>query len=689
MALTEDDRRPDARVGPLRVLLAALGVGLVWMCLEFALALGFGRAFLLGQVVDRIGWLLPWQLALFGAIGVGVGVIARLRALSWPAAVWWILACGNGAFLGESLVEGLLRKRGLGTMLLGLSGLAFLLLGLAFLSLGIARRLPNRAARAFSWAVWSGFSVLFLVWMQHSSSAIRIWQPDVSVLWSYLEPSHLLAAAGASLLVGLVALAVPIGRAAPVCVAGLFVAVGSSAWAEPAQSPPSRRPDVLLLVIDTLRFDHVGVNVGVEGLTPEIDAVARESVLFTRGFSPGNYTKLAMPGIMTSLPYRVVKTPLPEEITTLAEHLEAAGYANYGISANPYVTRAFGYAQGFGDFSDPASMNEFLVEALLEAVGMVIPSTSYRLGLVSSALYYAPVASIRRRALEIFESSPSPTFVYLQTMDPHGPYLPPHRYLPDDFTYDDFESYFAFDALKGRGVLGTPDYAPRLRNLRQRYRGEVRFTDEEVGRMVAGLREMGRWDEMLVILLSDHGEAFGEHDWAGHSGPNVSRTLVQVPFLVKPPRSWEIAPRVDPSLVSTFDVLPTVLSLLGLPAADHAFGRDLSPLLRGEAAVADRTVVSFGFGTDVEVYTAVRGPWKLDVVLDRRSGESIESRLYDLRSDPDELHDVADAHPGETRDLSRAVQLWREREDSMVLSDEAEIADPAVREQLRSLGYIE
>lgn len=69
--------------------------------------------------------------------------------------------------------------------------------------------------------------------------------------------------------------------------------------------------------------------------------------------------------------------------------------------------------------------------------------------------------------------------------------------------------------------------------------------------------------------------------------------------------------------------------------------------------------------------------------------KSIENRLYDLQRYPDELHDVADAHPGEMRDLSRAVQLWREREDSMVLSDEVEIADPSVREQLRSLGCSE
>ena len=652
-----------ARPGP--VLLLSLAAGLAWMALELLLTLSAGRVLVPAQLVERMLALLPWQLALFGGIGAAVALLARLRALTVAAALWWVLGAGSFAFFGEALLEGLLRKHGPGTAIFGLAALALGLAALAAASLAAARRLEGRWARGLLPAVWVGFSLLFLLWMQHSIAAIRLWEPGLPVLYEYLRLGQLGIALAGAVLVALAVGLSPRGRAGALAGGLLLLPLGPTVRADAA---PGSKPDVLVLLIDTLRFDHVGADVGVAGLTPALDALARESVLFTRGFSPGNYTKLALPGIVASLPYRAVHHPLPDEVTTLAEHLQRAGYDTYGISANPYITARFGYGQGFDRFLDPTSVNEFLVEGLLEAIGVALPGPSYHAGLVTAALYYAPASAIRRRALEFFRGSPGPTFVYLQTMDPHGPYLPPHRYLPDDFDYQDFESYFAFGALKGRGVLGRPDYQPRLRNLRQRYRGEVRFTDDEVGKLVAGLRQNGRWDEMLVVMLSDHGEAFGEKDWAGHSGKNVSSTLVQVPFLVKLPRSWGVPGRVEPALVSTYDVLPTLLSLLGLPAADPVFGRDLTGLLRGGPRTADRIVVSFGNDQTSDIYTAVRWPWKLDVVLDRASGVMVERALYDLGADPKELTDVSADHEQIAGELAAAVQTWRGREDGAAVT---------------------
>src|SRR5690606_108281 len=138
-------------------------------------------------------------------------------------------------------------------------------------------------------------------------------------------------------------------------------------------------------------------------------------------------------------------------------------------------------------------------------------------------------------------------------------------YLPPAFRFADFFSYHDFNRLTGRGVLGSPAFARHLTNLKQLYEAEVRYTDEELGRLFDRLRREGRWDETLVWLLSDHGEAFGEHDYAGHAGSNMTTTLLHVPLLLKLPRSWNVAPRVVEEVVSTYDVLPTTLGLLGLP----------------------------------------------------------------------------------------------------------------------------
>ena len=169
----------------------------------------------------------------------------------------------------------------------------------------------------------------------------------------------------------------------------------------------------------------------------------------------------------------------------------------------------------------------------------------------------------------------------------------------------------------------------------------------------------------------------------------MSRTLVQVPFLVKPPRSFGIPGRVEDSLVSTYDVLPTTLAMLGLPAAEAAFGRDLSDLIRAGAPQEARTVVSFAHGDGSDVYSAVRWPWKLDLELDRRTSERRASTLYHLERDPEELSDVAVQHPEMTAALSQELRAWRERENRAALGARAGSLDPLVREQLRKLGYVE
>jgi len=688
--MARQEYRPATPARPASILALSITLGTVWMALELALTFASGRVLDAAQTFEHMLRLLPWQLTLFAGIGVAVALLARWRGLGLAAAGWAVVCAASFTFLGESMLEGLLRK-GRPVAAAGATlGLALLLLGLATAALAAQRRLPHSWARSFTPAVWTAWSLFFLLWMQHASTAIRLWEPGPQVLVEYLRWQHLGVGLVAGAVVWIAGRLAPAGGGAALLALAMWtpLALPGVTPAAGAGGHPDRPHDVLVILIDTLRFDHLGANVGVAGLTPELDALAHEAVLFTRAFSPGNFTKLAVPGIHASLPYRVTWHPLPDEVTTLAEHLKAAGYATYGLSANPYVGRRFGYAQGFDVFLDPMGTNEFLVESLLEAVGRFLPGLSYRLGIVHSDLYYVPAAVVRQRAREFFEDSPGRTFVYLQTMDPHGPYLPPHRYLPDEFHYDAFESYFTFDHWKGRGLMARPEYAARLENLRQRYRGEVRFTDEELGGLVRDLKAAGRWDESLVVVLSDHGEAFGENDWAGHSGRNVSRTLVQVPFLVKPPRSWAIPARAEEALVSTYDLLPTVLSLLGLPEPPSLFGRDLSGLILGEPA-GERTVVSFGLGPGTHLYTAVRWPWKLDLELDRDDGSQVGVALYDLEADPGELVDVAAAHPARVQELTGLLLDWRAREDRAALGGGAEDVDPLVLEQLRKLGYAE
>ena len=123
-------------------------------------------------------------------------------------------------------------------------------------------------------------------------------------------------------------------------------------------------------------------------------------------------------------------------------------------------------------------------------------------------------------------------------MDLHGPYLPPKAHLTSGYRSSHFTSYFELLAQLVDGSLDLEQDHFAVENARQRYEGELRFADQEVGRFVEHLRRTGRWEETLVWILSDHGEAFGEHEWVGHSGNNVFSTLLHVPMILKPPRSF-------------------------------------------------------------------------------------------------------------------------------------------------------
>jgi len=458
-------------------------------------------------------------------------------------------------------------------------------------------------------------------------------------------------------------------------------------------NPDASRPDVIVVLLDTYRFDHLGVNAGRSDLTPNLDAFAGEAIRFTRAFSPSNVTSRAMPGVMTSLPASVTGQRLPEEADLLAEFLQTAGYATLGISANPNVSKHFGYGQGFDVFLDPTDQADFLIVNPLQLVSLLLPGPAYAVGIARASFYYPPFDEVRRRARWLLERASRPTFLYLQTMDLHGPYLPPREYLPDGFALADFYSYYRFSELSGKGVINSPGFARHRRNLRQRYEGAVRFSDAEFGRLVEGLRAAGRWDESLVWVLSDHGECFGEHDHAGHGGLNVTTTLIQVPFLLKLPRSWGLPSRVEATPVSTLDLLPTTLGLLGLEPPEPSFGRDWSDLARGVPQRDSRTLVSYaasyrrGDGAVTQVYSAIRWPWKLDLRLPR-SGPVTRSLVH-LEEDPGEEADLTPSHPEIVASLEAALGRWRARELELLLGPGTVEIDPRVREQLRNLGYVE
>ena len=668
------------RLFPLAI---AFALGGAWLAIEFGDAALANRTSGGADTLQRMVRALPWQLAFFGLLGLP----ALLLGLRPVAAGSLVLALATFVLLLARLLEGLL-KRGLGS----LEGLAWIAGALALAAAPAAvvwlrRLLPGRWRAGVAPAIWLGWMLCFVPALQRVAPTLAF-----AVLPSAeatLDARELAFAAV------VVAALIVVGAAPRLWPVAALVLVSPAAWLlGPSEPFPARsavaasRPDVIVVVIDTLRADHLAP-ASAAALAPNLAALLAESIRFERAYSPANTTLTAMPGVMTSLPSTSVGQGVSPDAHTLAEHLRDAGYATVGLSANPLVSERTGYAQGFDRFSDSADWPSYQVGDLRRILGVLWPGLAYRTGISSSEFYYRPVSDLGRRAFALLLEAPRPSFVYLHTMDMHGPYLPPRDLLSPDHRDADFLSYFEFLRVDRARVL-APDaeLGAGIENLRQRYAGELRFTDEHLGRLLRSLREAGRHDEALIWLLSDHGESFGERGYAGHGGTNTTSSVLRVPLALKPPRSWGLSPRAIVEPVSTYDLLPTTLSLLGLPAPALAAGSDLGPALRGEASVRALPVVAMGSGGDYGVRAGFTGPWQLDLHL--APDESIEGRrLYNVVTDPEQRVDFARAHPDVVADLEREILRFMEFETRARVETWQRHFDDQTREQLRRLGYLE
>lgn len=293
----------------------------------------------------------------------------------------------------------------------------------------------------------------------------------------------------------------------------------------------SRRP-VILVMLDTLRADHMGFYGYERDTSPHLDAFARESLAFKHAFTAAPWTPPSVVTMLTGLyasshghtppnsrkEAKRSSTRLSSELLTLPKVLKQQGYKTAAVSPNPWIAPLFGFDQGFDDFV---------------------------------YLHKEPAAKIVSAALELLEKlggRSEPFFLYLHFFDPHDPYEPPEPYR-EMFPPRLSKSEYAY----GPGML---------RQIRL-YDGEIRYLDDELGRLFAFLKERGLYDRALILVVADHGEQFREHG-SIHHGNALHNEEVHVPFFVRDPRSDRLG-EVEERVVSTIDIFPTILGQLGIP----------------------------------------------------------------------------------------------------------------------------
>ncbi len=380
-------------------------------------------------------------------------------------------------------------------------------------------------------------------------------------------------------------------------------------------TPPASVPrdaNILLLTIDTLRSDHVGAYGYARATTPTLDAIAAEGALFQNGWAHAPSTRYSMPAILTGrYPSQVLWDTsvwwpaLRPENHTIAEILHEAGFHTGAILNYGYFDRVRRMDQGFDDYdNEDARLHQ----------GRDPAATS---GTSSREQSDKAIAYIDAHAGERF-------FLWVHYYDPH-------------FQYEHHP--------------GTQEFGPEPQDL---YDHEIRFTDEQIARVVADLEQRGLWDKTIVVVTGDHGEGFGEHHIDFH-GYHLYAAQTKVPFIVRVPG---VAARKVTMPVGHVDILPTLANLAGAPAESTMLGRSLVGEiagLPGHDPDADREVfqeVSFEGPTERRAAVNQRYHLLYNMVPDNTW------ELYDLAQDPRETRDVWGAAADAASHLREQLLSW-------------------------------
>jgi arylsulfatase A-like enzyme len=371
--------------------------------------------------------------------------------------------------------------------------------------------------------------------------------------------------------------------------------------------------------------------------------------------------------------------PLAPENLTLAEILGQHGFRTGAVIANPNVGRDFGYDQGFGAFI------ESWAENLRQRGGSIRVSGRVK--------QYTDAALVTEQARAWLADVPegAPFFLWVHYMDPHGPYDPPPgladrfvaAYDPRPVPTSEIPSYQWVFLPKG-GIEND------LARYEARYDGEIFRFDEQLAGLLEALDERGLRARTVVALTADHGESLSEHGYYLEHGMVPFQQTAHVPLVLSQPGSLPEGLVVGQS-VALVDLVPTLLDLLHVPAPPTLQGRSLLPLVSGQETAPRTAFMESGYGAEPQL-VARRGRWKLvhtRSAEDRQASKLGEWALFDLEADPEELHDVASAHPEEVRELREALDAWWRDTPRRATPASEEAMEPTTREMLEELGYVE
>lgn len=411
--------------------------------------------------------------------------------------------------------------------------------------------------------------------------------------------------------------------------------------------------NVVVILIDTLRADHMSYNGYERETTPILDAFAKENLNFTHAIAASNWTPPSISSIFTGV-YPTVHGHMPlrsdgthEQRTTklddnfvmLAEVFKQGGYVTAGISANPLIPERLGFAQGFDTYID---MNRVRAREVNDRT---------------------------LEQLELLKKQSKPFFIYIHYIDPHDPYLPPKK-------YDIFQ-----------GPLKSREYPAKQVKLMARYDGEIRYVDKSVGEILDWMKSNGLYDDSIILITSDHGEQFKERGSQGHVD-KLNSEETHVPFLLK---AREQKGQITLP-ISHVDILPTLADLVNLPIPSYVQG---VPLLKDFSAATRSGVLSEAV-RHYNLKSFVRTDGKkiiasyplADPLVRADKLDAQAEELYDTLEDPAELKPLDDTSLGDELRTGYQALYQEVRKPSSRFNSRSIGVDPSQLQNLKSLGYM-
>ncbi len=464
------------------------------------------------------------------------------------------------------------------------------------------------------------------------------------------------------------------------------------------------RFNVILISVDTLRASNLSCYGYSLDTSPYIDRFAQDALIFTNAVSSSSWTLPAHASLFTGLiPYHhgahykehrtpkedgeplheldmVGVQPLSSKHITLAESLKEAGYNNVAFVSNfAALAKSLGVAQGFDHYIDRERtwvtfwpFYHRILRTLLKDFGFLQDFINRTIKPFRSA------EEITNEAIHwLKEGRKEPFFLFLNYMEPHTPYLPHppyHKRFMKERVVSMRDPFW--DVMSNHRPLKEKE-----RNyLLAQYDGEIAYADLNIGRLFNFLKSIDLYDESMIILLSDHGELFGEHNLLRHT--SLYEEVLKIPLLVKYPFSEKRGKERE--RVAIVDVMPEILSRLRLNPPDFLDGapfeeRSVNPL--AELYVNPYYYKEFGerFG-DIQ-RAKYQGPFKLIASSSQRH------ELYHLEEDSREMENLADIYPNLQDQILK--QIEEDLTGGKPREDQAEPLDEETRKKLKSLGYLD